>query len=64
MKGDGAKEEALTELRNDGRPIIHTKIIAEDDQHGKFQIYDGSHRAVVLGIRGSSEIECYVASNE
>lgn len=59
MKGDGAKVDALKEFRNDGRKIIHTRIIVED-QRGKFQIIDGSHRAVALGIRGSSEISCYI----
>lgn len=49
----------IERVRDDGRKIVHTKIIIED-QRDKFQILDGSHRAVVLGIRGSSEIPCYL----
>jgi hypothetical protein len=63
MKADGAKEERLKEFRDDGRKIMHTEIVVED-QDGKMQIIDGSHRAVVLGIRGNNEISCFVCSNE
>ncbi|MGA3298111.1 MAG: ParB N-terminal domain-containing protein [Candidatus Bathyarchaeia archaeon] len=59
MKSDGINEERLSEFRDDQRRIWHPTIITEDTGF-RIQILDGSHRAVILALRGASEIPCYV----
>ena len=61
MRGKGAADSNLAEFRDDSRRIWYRQIIGE--QAGNMtQILDGSHRAVILALRGDSELSCYVAT--
>jgi hypothetical protein len=61
LKDSGTKDNNLREFRDEARRIWHSRIISEDILSGKIQILDGSHRAVILAMRGNAEILCYVA---
>lgn len=60
MKAEGAKEERLMkEFPVDSRELWHSRIICEPYLN-QIQILDGSHRAVILALKGNSKISCYV----
>jgi hypothetical protein len=52
---------ALGEFRDDGIRLCHERLIVMDES-GRFRIMDGSHRAVVMCLRGREVIEGYLAS--
>jgi hypothetical protein len=60
LKGKGANDANLAQFRDKSGRVWHPSIIGEERPDSMIQIYDGSHRAVILASRGQTELSCYV----
>ena len=53
------EEEALIEFKDNGKAIPFQNLLVLNEDY-RYRIIDGSHRAVILCLRGSTTFQCYV----
>ena len=54
----------LKEFRDEGRKIPHEKLIVIQESSSDFRIMDGSHRAVVMCLRGKDHFDCFLTRSK